>query len=201
VTYDERLHVPLRWWVQAVMFLASLWLAFVVALPLAVAWAAAGAVAAGTVALLVGYGAARIRLDGDTLWAGRAHIPVSALADPTALDRETSHRLAGRDADHRAYLLLRPYLKRAVRVGVSDPQDPTPYWLLFTRHPERLADAIRAAAAPRFATREPGSVREDPTRETTQQEEPWPRARRAPRSGARTRSSRRSAPGSPPARR
>ena len=35
--HDERLHVPLRWWVQATMLLACLWLAFVVAMPV---WAA-----------------------------------------------------------------------------------------------------------------------------------------------------------------
>ena len=31
--YSERLHVPLRWWVQATMFLATLWLAFIVSIP------------------------------------------------------------------------------------------------------------------------------------------------------------------------
>jgi hypothetical protein len=44
--------------------------------------------------------------------------------------------VAGRDADARAYLLLRPYLKRAVRVEITDPADPTPYWLVSTRHPK-----------------------------------------------------------------
>ena len=38
--------------------------------------------------------------------------------------------MAGVDADARAYLLLRPYLKRAVQVDLADPADPTPYWLL-----------------------------------------------------------------------
>ena len=33
VRYRERLSVPLRWWVQATMFLATLWLAFIVATP------------------------------------------------------------------------------------------------------------------------------------------------------------------------
>ena len=46
------------------------------------------------------------------------------------------------DADARAYLLLRPYLKRAVRVEIADPADPTPYWLVATRHPETLAAAL-----------------------------------------------------------
>jgi hypothetical protein len=47
------------------------------------------------------------------------------------------------DADARAYLLLRPYLKRGVRVDIVDPDDPTPYWLVSCRRPEDLVSAVR----------------------------------------------------------
>jgi len=147
VLYDERLHVPLRWWVQATMFLASIWLAFVVALPTTVAWAATGVLAVGVVALYLGYGAARVRVEGGVLHAGRAHIPATMLASPTPLDREQTRLLAGRDANAHAYHLLRPYLKRSVRVEVTDPADPAPYWLVSTRRPEELAGAIAAAGS------------------------------------------------------
>ena len=33
--------------------------------------------------------------------------------------------------------------KVLVRVDLNDPADPHPYWLVSTRHPERLADALR----------------------------------------------------------
>ena len=49
-SYREQLFVPLRWWVQATMLLASLWLAFIVAMPAAAAWGATGVVVALTVA-------------------------------------------------------------------------------------------------------------------------------------------------------
>lgn len=145
VLYDERLHVPLRWWVQAIMFLASVWLAFIVALPAAIAWTAIAVLTAATAALFVGYGAARVRVEAGVLQAGRAQIPVALLADPIPLDSEATRLLAGRDANARAYLLLRPYLKRSVRVEVTDPADPAPYWLISTRRPDELARAIWAA--------------------------------------------------------
>ncbi|HLN75540.1 MAG TPA: DUF3093 domain-containing protein [Nocardioidaceae bacterium] len=145
VLYDERLHVPLRWWVQAIMALAIVWLAFIVSLPPAIAWVATGVLTAAVSALLLGYGSARVRIEGGVFHAGRAHIPVTLLADPNPLDREGTRLLAGRDADARAYLLLRPYLKRAVRVAVTDPADPAPYWLISTRRPEELARALSAA--------------------------------------------------------
>jgi hypothetical protein len=50
--------------------------------------------------------------------------------------------VAGVDADARAFLLLRPYLKRSLKVQVLDPADPTPYWLLSTRRPAKLAEAL-----------------------------------------------------------
>jgi hypothetical protein len=145
--YDERLGVPLRWWALATMFLASLLLAFLVATPLWVALLAAGVLAAATVSLLVSYGAARIRLRDGVLSAGRARIATAHLGEATPLDAESARRLAGPDADARAFLLLRPYLPRAVRVERADPDDPTPYWLLSTRHPRGLVAALSSARA------------------------------------------------------
>ena len=52
---------------------------------------------------------------------------------------------AGRDADARAYLLLRPYLKRGVRIDLTDPSDPAPYWLISSRRPDGLAAALAKA--------------------------------------------------------
>ncbi len=141
--------MPLRWWVQATMFVAAVWLAFVVALPGVVAWVATGVMAGSVAALFLGYGRARLLVTSEVFQAGRARIPVRLLGQPVALDAADSHRLAGRDANGRAYHLLRPYLKRAVRVSVVDPADPVPYWLVSTRHPEELAaalEAVRAAA-------------------------------------------------------
>ena len=91
---------------------------------------------------MLGYGAARI--------VGRGR-PASAPAAPgsrpstsapaEALDAEATRRVAGVEADARAYLLLRPYLKRAVRVEITDPADPAPYWLVSTAAPRRAGRA------------------------------------------------------------
>lgn len=144
--FAERLSVPLRWWVQGTMMVATLWLALVVAVPLTVAWVATGAAMALLAALFVSYGAARISVDGAVLRAGRAQISTEHVGEVTPLDDEAMRRQAGRDADARAFLLLRPYLKRGVRVDLVDPSDPTPYWLLSSRRPDRLAAALTRAA-------------------------------------------------------
>jgi energy-coupling factor transporter transmembrane protein EcfT len=147
--YTERLFVPLRWWVQGVMFVATLWLALVVAVPGAWAWALTAAILALLALAFVAYGSATIVVEDGHLRAGRARIAAGYLGAVEPLDAEASRRTAGVDADARAYLLLRPYLKRAVKVEIVDPADPAPYWLLGTRHADSLASAIRALTGPR----------------------------------------------------
>ncbi len=147
VRYRERLVVPLRWWVQATMFLATLWLAFVVATPPWLAWTATGACTAVTFGLLAYVGSAVVEVGDRDLRAGRARIPLRLLGTPQPLDREQTRRVLGVEADARAYLATRPYLKATVKVPVSDPDDPAPYWLVGTRHPDRLTAALRAATA------------------------------------------------------
>ena len=141
--YAERLTVPLRWWVQGTMLVATFWLAFVVATPALVAWSATAFLLLLMIGLFLGYGSARVDVEDGWLRAGRARISGEYLGGAEPLDPAETRRVAGPGADVRAYLLLRPYLKRSVRVTVSDDRDPAPYWLVSTRHPEHLAAAIR----------------------------------------------------------
>lgn len=143
--YRERLRVPLRWWLLLVLFVLSLWLAVAVSTPPTVMWVVSGLGTALGVALLLGYGAARVEVADDALRAGRARLEWACCGPATALDPETTHRILGVDADARAFLLVRPYLATAVRVDVQDPADPTPYWVLSSRRPDRLAASINSA--------------------------------------------------------
>ncbi|WP_231123786.1 DUF3093 domain-containing protein [Nocardioides sambongensis] len=148
VEYNERLGVPLRWWVQGTMLIATLWIAMIVAIPdNAIPWVATGAALALLALCLFAYGDARIVVRDGWLRAGRARIETRYIAEVRALDQKEAWRVSGPDADARAFLLLRPYVRRAVQVRLDDPADPTPYWLLSSRHPNALADALEADRA------------------------------------------------------
>lgn len=140
--YQERLHVPLRWWVQATMFLATVWLAFTVAMPAWMAATASLALFALVFGIFLWMGSAVVEVRDGTLHAGPASIPLAQLGYAEALDKETTRLVHGVDADARAFLVTRPYIGRSVKVAVDDPRDPTPYWLISSRHPRQLAAAL-----------------------------------------------------------
>ncbi len=146
-SYAEVLRVPLRWWAVATMFHASALLAFLVAGMGVWAYVLGGSMLALNVAVFLSYGGAYVEVRGGTLYAGHAHIPLALLAEPRALDGDEVRLALGVDADARAYLLVRPYIRRGVLVRVTDPADPAPYWLVSSRHPRTLAAAIAAGLA------------------------------------------------------
>ncbi|PJI85706.1 DUF3093 domain-containing protein [Luteimicrobium subarcticum] len=84
---------------------------------------------------------------GDELAAGHAHIPATLLGTPETLDAAGLRAAFGPGSDARTFACLRPWVTRAVRCAVHDPQDPTPAWIVGTRHPERLGAALVAAGA------------------------------------------------------
>ncbi|MFE5918950.1 DUF3093 domain-containing protein [Streptomyces sp. NPDC056468] len=142
--YEERLTAPRPWWL--VSCLVGLSLALILlpfgTLPMLAGLAGGTAVAA---VMASSYGSVRIRVVGDALIAGEAKVPVRALGEAHVLDPEEARAWRTHKADTRAFLLLRAYIPTALRVEVTDPDDPTPYLYLSTREPERLAEAIKAA--------------------------------------------------------
>lgn len=79
--------------------------------------------------------------------AGRARLPLEFAGTATAYREPDATAQRGVDLDARAWLLIRGWVAPVVRIDVTDPADPTPYWLVSTRHPEDLVAALEAAKA------------------------------------------------------
>ncbi|MFG2533493.1 DUF3093 domain-containing protein [Streptomyces sp. NPDC048516] len=141
--YEERLTAPRSWWVIAALIGVACALML---LPLGTLWMLGGLIggAALSAVAVSSYGSARIRVVGGALIAGDAKIPVTALGEARALDADEALAWRTHKADARAFMLLRGYIRTAVRVEITDPQDPTPYAYLSTRTPERLVAALAA---------------------------------------------------------
>lgn len=140
--FDEALR-PGPWgWVGVAAFAGALGVSlYPVDLTLALVVAAL-ALAAG-VALLVRT-TPHVRVTGDELHAGAAHVPLALLREPRALTGPDLRHALGPGLDARAHVCLRGWIRSAVRVELADPQDPTPYWIVSTRRPDELVAALHA---------------------------------------------------------
>ncbi|WP_055494406.1 DUF3093 domain-containing protein [Streptomyces sp. TP-A0356] len=144
--YEERLTAPRSWWLMCLLVGVAIALVLLPfgTLPLL------GGLVGGTAASAVvasSYGSIRIRVVGDSLIAGEAKIPLSALGEAVVLHQEEARAWRTYKANPHAFMLLRAYIPTALKVEVVDPADPTPYLYLSTREPERLATAIKSGGA------------------------------------------------------
>ncbi|MDP9819515.1 hypothetical protein J3R04_005485 [Spirilliplanes yamanashiensis] len=143
--HAERLTVP--WW----MWPAGLAGAAALATEI---WLGAGGVQAwlpfalllpATVVLLVRLGRIRVAVEDGELLVDDARLPLRFVSGVVALDAEGKREILGVAAHPLAFVVQRPWVRGAVQVLLDDPADPTPYWVVSTRHPLELAAAIEAA--------------------------------------------------------
>lgn len=79
------------------------------------------------------------------LIAGKAKLPLELIGTMTAAAGEAARAERGTRLDARAWLLIRGWIDPVVRIELLDPNDPAPYWLVSSRHPEALISAVQAA--------------------------------------------------------
>lgn len=145
--YRERLVPPPSWFIGTAVFAVVCgWVIVVVTTPTA-------ALITGLIVLVACWAAlarisTQIHVTDDRLVVGRATLPLRFAKDPRALDAESMRWVLGPGADARSWLVTRPYLRAGVIVEIADVDDPTPSWVLSSRHPDQLAEAIDRASRP-----------------------------------------------------
>ena len=144
--YREQLRAPASWYFIGFLFGLALACIFLWFGP----WQSLAGLVGGTLLaawVVANYGRVGIELSDGSLKAGPATLPLAALGEASALSPERARALRMHEGDPRAYMLLRSYVRTAVRVEVVDPHDPHPYLYLSSRHPEKLAAAFAQANA------------------------------------------------------
>lgn len=82
--------------------------------------------------------------DGEVeLWSGEAHLPVAIITRSAEVPASAKSAALGRQLDPAAFVHHRGWVGPMVLVVLQDPDDPTPYWLISTRHPDRLLAALQ----------------------------------------------------------
>jgi hypothetical protein len=137
-SHEERLTVPWWGWLLTLAAVAAFTAPFGLGAAGPLQWAtfvAPPAIAVG----LWWLGRIRVAVVGGELIVDDARLPVRFIADAVPLDAAGRSELLGPSADPLAFVVQRPWIPGAVQVVLDDPADPTPYWLVSTRHPDRLA--------------------------------------------------------------
>ncbi len=137
--YRERLYPA--WWLVVALFLfvpTSVLIFLPLSIPVGVStglglWL-------GSVALLW-LTSPLVSLSDSQFGAGRSALPLRVVSDIQVIDRESARAEKGVNLDARAWLVMRPWITPAVKIILDDPSDPTPYWLVSTREPEKIVAA------------------------------------------------------------
>ena len=81
----------------------------------------------------------RISINGRELRIDKAHIDLKYLGKITVLDSDAMRLLRTRDADPTAFLAIKFWASKGIKIEISDPRDSTPYWLVTSKRGEKLA--------------------------------------------------------------
>jgi hypothetical protein len=153
--YTERLNCP--WWMWlptagvAVLLAASIglgapgvrtWLPLALLIPL-------------SLGSLWWLGRIPITVTDSELLVDDARLPLEVVGDAIPLTVEDKRLLMGQASDPLAFVIQRPWIAGAVQIVLDDPQDPTPYWLISSRHPEELAQVLLRGRDLRSAVAQP----------------------------------------------
>jgi hypothetical protein len=145
-SYRETLRTPWWWYPVAVGVAGLLAAEFHIAGLSLTDWIPFGTLIPLSVLLVWWLGNSRLEISGGELRVRGAHLPLQYVSGAVALDPVTLRRVVGREGDPAAFISLRPWIGPGVQVWVDDEDDPTPYWVLSTRHPDVVAKVVRAAA-------------------------------------------------------
>ena len=143
--YHERLWVPVSWWLLGLAVIVILGAELAAGFGWPVAAAIYAVLVAGWAAMLLSWSRPRVEVAGGELVAGGARLALAGAGQVSVLDRTQTRAITGPRADPAAFSLMRPYLREAVYVEVTDPAADTPYWVVGTRRPGELAAAINSA--------------------------------------------------------
>ena len=140
--FDERLSVP-PWWYLPVIGVAVLlgaevhmgypgvrsWIGYAITVPL-------------FLGALIWLGRTRVTVGGGQLQVGAAALPLRHIGRVEVVAKADKQAALGPELDPAAYVLHRAWVGPLVRLEITDPDDPTPYWIFSVRDPEHLLRAL-----------------------------------------------------------
>jgi hypothetical protein len=102
----------------------------------------AGVVSTALIALVMIAKSAKISISAQSLAVATASIERKHISGVEVISKGEAFAARGRELDPRAWFHFQGSVETLVRVKISDPADPTPYWLFSTRRPEEVKKVL-----------------------------------------------------------
>lgn len=170
MAYFERLRTPWWWYLAAIAVAVLLGAEFGLAVSGWLVWVPFGVLVPLALLVVWRLSSATIVVTGQTLAIGDRILPLAEVAQPIVLSPTELRRLVGRHSDPLAFSFIRSWVGPGIQLVLTDEpsdaggdpgleprldQDPEseppalrePYWLISSRHPDRLLVAVRAGTA------------------------------------------------------
>jgi hypothetical protein len=142
--FAERLSIPRRWWLIALVGVLVAGAELFGGFGWRVGVVVYAALGVPMLALLLSMGRTTVRVDEAGLHAGGELLPATDIAGASVLDAHQTRLRLGPGADPRAHVVARGFIKQSVEVAPLDERT-VPYWLVSTRRPDALVEALRTA--------------------------------------------------------
>ena len=152
--YRERLYTPWWWYGAALVVALLLGTEVGVAVPTPWSWVVMALLVLVSLGFVWRFSAGIITVTETTLTIGESKLLLADVQRAIRLSATELRRLVGRHSDPTAEVFVRswigPGLQLVLRidgtVNAVDPDHRVPYWVVSTRHPDRLLAALSAAA-------------------------------------------------------
>lgn len=103
---------------------------------------AIGIVVVITIWTLLIFRAPTIELSNLELKVGRVGIFRNLIGQAEVISKDRIFLERGPNLDPGAHKVFQGSVKTAIKIAILDPEDPTPYWLISTRKPDKLAELL-----------------------------------------------------------
>jgi hypothetical protein len=134
--------VPLWWYLPAIGVATLLGAEVHMGYPGIRSWIGYAITVPVFVVALFWLGRSRVRVADGELQVGAARLPLRYVGRVEVVPKDGKQVALGPELDPTAYLLHRAWVGPVVRMEVTDPEDPTPYWIFSVRDTEGLLAAL-----------------------------------------------------------
>ena len=136
--------MPLWWYLAAIGVAVLLGAEIHMGYPGVRSWIGYALCVPVAVLALVLLGRTRVRVADGALHVGSACRRSSATSGGRrSCPRPSRQQALGPELDPMAYLMIRAWIRQVVRIEITDPDDPTPYWVFSVRDAPGLLAALK----------------------------------------------------------